>query len=162
MSQRPCWPAVSGRQTLALLLGLGALGETEAYLQDTVLSSARFVEDVTFGISGATHLVLTLTKRRRYGRSVKVLLRDYHVYHFGQVSRKICQMPRCPAISYSVHLCYRMCLVTWGQLNLFPPAYFHLIPALPLLVVHRTVATGIPSPTPAKSHSGSPRKLNKE
>lgn len=49
-----------------------------------------------------------------------------------------------------------------GQLNLFPPAYFHLVPALPLLVVHRTVATGIPSCTSAKSHSGSPHKLNKK
>lgn len=62
VSQLLCWLAVSGRQTLALPLGIGASGETEAYLPDKVLSSASFVENVTFGISGATHLVLTLTE----------------------------------------------------------------------------------------------------
>lgn len=64
MSQLLCWQAVSGRQTLALLLRLRALRETEAYLQDKVFSSARFVENVTFGISGATYLVLTLIKSK--------------------------------------------------------------------------------------------------
>lgn len=106
MSQLPRWLAVSGRQTLALPLGLGALGETEAYLPDKVLSSASFVENVTFGISGATRLVLTLINRRHYSWNVKVLLQDYHMYHFSQVLRKICQMPRRPVIGYSVHLRY--------------------------------------------------------
>lgn len=89
-------------------LGLGALGETEVYLQDKVLSSVSFEENVTFGISGVTHLGLTLIKKRCYGQNMKVLLQDCHTYHFGQVLRKICQMYRCLDISYSVYLCYRM------------------------------------------------------
>lgn len=49
--ERPC-PSCCvgslGRQALAQLLGPGALGEAEAQLQDEVLSSARFVKNVTF------------------------------------------------------------------------------------------------------------------
>lgn len=41
VSQLPHVPAVSGRQALALLLGLGASGESEAYLPDKVLYGAR-------------------------------------------------------------------------------------------------------------------------
>lgn len=103
--QRGCVPAAVLASSLreadtSLASGTGGLRETEPYLQDKVLPSASFVEKVIFGISGVTHLVLTLIKRH-YGWNVKVLLQDYHKYHFGQVLRKICQMPRYPVISYS-------------------------------------------------------------
>lgn len=49
--ERPCPSCCVGslrRQALAQLLGPGALGEAEAQLQHKVLSSVRFVKNVTF------------------------------------------------------------------------------------------------------------------
>lgn len=139
-SQLPRVPAVSGRQALALLLGLGASGETEAYLPDKVLSSAkeRYLWHFRCDILGLREKMLW--------PGCGSALTGCNIQRLGQVFRDVCQTSRCPVTSSSVHPwdTSRMCLVTRGQLNLFSPPYFHLIP--PILRVHRAIASGISAP----------------
>lgn len=67
-------PASSHRETdTGFPLGPGAGEETEADLQDKVLSSARLVENVTFGVLRCDTLGFILKRR-----CVKVLLQDTH------------------------------------------------------------------------------------
>lgn len=62
---------------MRILLGAGSSGETEADLQDKVLSSAWFV---TCGISAVTLSGSTLIKGGCSGWNVKVLLWDSHTF----------------------------------------------------------------------------------
>lgn len=111
---------------------------------------ARFVEHS--GISAVTLLGLTSIKRGCSGWSVKVLLWDSHSF-WAKWWGKFAKFPDVQRLAAQFSWGCRMHLVMKKRLNLFLPADFHLIPALPLFRVQNCCK---------EIHSACANKLSKE